>query len=166
MFFLFDVRCIHYRNREIAPLHHLSVQRLHADMRGEDPGTSLAAEEDHPLIEHAQAFHLHRTGGTAVGAEDNTVEIPQINRVEAAVEHHRFHVNVGIQQLSPAALYRLGAGNDLLRSCSGVKAQVLHAILVAAGIIDLSCMDTNGLAVTVGYRAGNNTFRHMEPPKK
>ena len=156
------IDCLHHRHRHVALLQHLAVQAVNAQLGGEDLGVALAAEEDDPLVEHAQALHLYRTGAGAVGVEGDAVEKAHIHRVEPPVEDHRLHVDVSIQQLRLAALDRLGPVEDILTGRGGIEAEILDAVLITAAVVDLLGMDTNGLAVFLqaGNRAGYDAFRH------
>ena len=67
-----------------------------------------------------------------------------------------------LEQLSLAALYRLGAVEDILTGRGGIEAEILDAVLITAAVINFLGMDTNGLAVFLqaGNRAGYDAFRH------
>ena len=120
----------HHCHGHIALLEQLLVQGIQPYPGGEDFGGALAAKEDHPLVEHAQALHLHPSGSGPEGGEGHAVEEPQVHGVEAPVEGHRLHVDVGIKQLRFAALHRLGPAEDLLPCLGGIKPQVLDTVLI------------------------------------
>lgn len=127
---LYGGRGVHHGYGHIALLDVLAVQSVGAGAGGEDLGAALAAEEDHPLVKDTQALHLLGTGAVAVGVEGDAVEKPHIHGIEAAVEDHRLHVDIGVQQLSFAALDVLGTAEQLLTALSGIEPQLLHAVLV------------------------------------
>ena len=124
------VHCLHHGYRQVALLQHLAVQGVHPQLRGEDFGVALAAEEDDPLIKDAQALYLNGAGVGAVGVEGDAVEEAHIHRVKAPVEHHGLHVNVRVEQLSLAALHGLGAVEDVLPRAGGVEAQILDTVFI------------------------------------
>lgn len=156
----------HHCNRKVAAFDQLPVQCIDLNLRGEDLGAAFAAEQDHSLVEYAEALHLHRAGTGAVGIQGNAVEVSHVNGVVAAVEGNRFYVNVSVEKFRSAAFYRLGAAEYFLAFGRGEEAQILHTILVSAGIIDLFRMDANGLAgiPLLGIRTEVGEFRHNEPP--
>ena len=128
--YLFIGGCFHDGGGEVALLQQLAVQSVHAHLGGENLRVSLAAEEDDPLVEHAQALHLYRTGAGAVGVQGDAVKEPHIHRVEAPVEHYGLHVNVRIEQFRLAALHGLGAVKHILAAGRGVEAQILDTVLI------------------------------------
>ena len=127
---LFRGSRFHNRHGQIAALQHLAVQGVHAHLRGEDLGLALAAEEDDPLVKDAQALYLHRTGAGAVSVQGHTVEEAHIHRIEAAVEDHRLHINVRIEQLRLAALHSLGPAVHIQTSPRGIEAEILDTVLI------------------------------------
>ena len=103
--------------------------------------------------------------GTAYAGEGvavHPVEVFHIHRVEAAVVADGFDIDVGPKQLGALGLDIDGAFQDGLGGCGEIDAQVLQALFVPAGIIDLSGMDANGLPGRriAAERAGGNSFRH------
>ena len=125
----------------------MPVHAVHADLGREDFRIALAAEKDDAFVKDAQPFHLHRPGTRAVGIQGNTVEEAHIHREKSPVEHHRFHVDVGVEQFRTAALDGHGPIQDLLAADGGIEPQVFNTVLVFTGIIDFFGMDANGLAV-------------------
>ena len=96
-----------------------------AGLGAEGLGTPLAAEEDNPLVKDAQTADLHRPGGAHKG-----VGGAYIHGVEAAVEAHRLHIDVYMQQLRTAGLDAHGTVNGTLGTLRGVKTEVLDAVFV------------------------------------
>ena len=138
------------------------IQLVNDRVGGKDLGAALAAEQDAALVEHAQALGPDATGRSGTHLQGHAVEKPHVNGVESPVEGHRLHIGVNVQQLRRAAPNHLASGQQLHGRCRGIEPQVLHAVLVAAGIEDLPCMDTNGLANTaqIADRARHSVFRH------
>ena len=90
------------------------------------------------------------------------VEEAHIHSVKAPVEADGLHVHIHVQQSGAAALHRQGAVDGIHTLQLGVKPQVLDAVLVAAGIIDLPGMDANRLpdAAGVSHGTGHHFLRH------
>lgn len=97
---------------------------------GEHLGAAFAAKEDHPLVKHRQTGDLHGTGRPHKGVGSDAVEVPHIHGVESPVEGDRLHIDVRVQQLGAARLYRYCPVNDLLTTPGGVDTQVLDAVLI------------------------------------
>lgn len=108
---------------------------------GKHLGASFAAKEDHPLVKHGQTGDLHRPGGSHKGVGGDAVEVPHIHGVESPVEGDRLHIDVRVQQLGAASLYRHCSVDDLLAAPGGVDPQVLDTVLIGG----YSVFNTNHL---------------------
>ena len=120
---------------------------------------ALAAKQHDALVKDRKAA-AELAAGEGFGCD--TIEVRTIHGIIAAVEAHRLDIDVGVQKLC-----RLGADADGvveigLRGEGGVDAQLVDAVLVAAAVKNLVCIDGNGLSDARGIsdRPGNNSVRH------
>ena len=154
--------CFHHRGGQVGLHDVLLIHGARSGLGGEHLGAALAAEEDDPLVEHAQAADLDGTGGAHKGVGGDAVEVADVHGEEAPVEADGLHVDVHIEQLSLAGADGHSPVNGALGALGGVEAQILDTVLIPAGVEDFLGMDTDGLADTGGvlHGAGHNLFRH------
>ena len=140
-----------------------NVQLVDDRVGGEDLGAALAAEEDAALVEYAQTFSFAAAGRPVADLQRHAVEKAHVDGIEPTVEGDRLDVGVDVQQFRRAALDHLAPGQKLLRGRGGIKAQILHAVLVAAGIENFPCVDAYGFpdVVQVADRAGHDSISHL-----
>ena len=156
------IDCLHHRNRQIGAHTSRYIQLIQHRVGGEYLGVPLAAEQNAPLVEHAQTLHLSVPRRPGADLQRHPVVEPHIHGVEPPVEGHRLYIGVNIQQLRRAALEHLGAVQHLLGRRRGIEPQILYAVLIPAGVKYLSCMDAHGFpdAVQVADRPRHSIFRH------
>ena len=159
---LFAGHGLRHSHGEIGLPQQLRVRRALPELGREDLCVPFTAEQDDPLVEHAQALHRHRDGAAQIRLQRHTVEKPQIHSVESPVEAHRLHIHIDVQQPGSAALYGQSAVHHVDALELRIKAQVLKAILIPARIIDLFRVDANCLtnAVRTLYGTGHNSLGH------
>lgn len=153
---------LHHGDGQIRPHPAGDIQLVKRRVRGEDLGAPLAAKQDTALVKDAQPLRLGIAGRAGADLQGDPVEKPHIDGVEPAVEGDRLYVRINIQQLRRAPLDHLGCTKHLLCRCGGIEAQILHTVLVAAGVKDLPCMDANGLAhaAQIADGARHQILRH------
>ena len=158
------VHRLHHRRGQVAAAAAGDIQIVQHRVGGENLGATLAAEENDPLVKDAQALRLGTAGSAGADLESDPVEKPHIDGVEPPVEGDGLHVGIDVEQLRRAAPHHLAGRQHLLSRCRGVKAQILHAVLVTAGVEDLMGMDADGLthAAQIADRAGHTVFRHRK----
>ena len=120
---------------------------------GEDVGPAVLAAEDGPLGEDGEAAEGGGHGGAGHGVGQDLIVEGHIDAVVVAVKGHGLHINVGVQEPGGADLDPGGAVQDLLGRTREPDPQVLDAVLVTAGIGDLSRVDGHGLPQIVGPAA-------------
>ena len=123
----------------------LLIQTVQRGLGGENLGGALAAEQDHPLVENTQAADLYRPGGAHKGVGGDSIEVAHVNGVETAVEAHRLHVDVDIQQLGLPGLDADGPLNGRLGTLGWVETQIFDTIFILTGIVDLFRVYAYGL---------------------
>ncbi|MPM51577.1 hypothetical protein SDC9_98326 [bioreactor metagenome] len=90
------------------------------------------------------------------------IEKPHVNCVKSPVKRHRLHVYVHMKQLCGATLNGQRAVNGIYILELRIKAQIFHAVLISARVIDLFGVNTNRLADATGviHRSGHDLVRH------
>ena len=120
---------------------------------------ALRTEEHNALIEHRKPRKcLIRRERLAA----YFVKVGDVNRVIAAVETNSIHLHLALQKLSALRAHAERALYVGKRAHRGINAQILDAVLVAAGIHYLSRIDTNGLfyAFIIIDRTGHDPVCH------
>ena len=112
-------------------------------------GTAVFAAEDGPLGEYRQAAEGGRHGRAGHGVGQDLIVEGDVNTVVVAVEGHRLHIDIGMQQPGRAHLHPGGAVQDLLGPGGEPDPQIFDAVLVAAGVRDFSGVDGHGAAQIV-----------------
>ena len=119
----------HHRGGQVGAVSGLLLPAV-PGVGGEHLGAALAAEQDHPLVKHAQAADLHRPGGPHEGVRRHLVVIAHVHRVEAPVEADGLHVDVNIDQFRLAGLDADGTVDHRLAVLGGIKAEILNAVFI------------------------------------
>lgn len=153
---------LHHGDGEIGAAGELKVRLAGAELGGEDFGVPLAAEEDGPLVEDAQALHSDGGGTAQVSLKGDGVEETHIDGVEAPVEADGLHVHINIEEFGAAALDGQSAVDDVHILELGIEAQVLDAVFVTARIVHFPCMNANCLsdAAEVLHGTGHDFLGH------
>ena len=112
-------------------------------------GPAVFAAEDGALGEYGKATEGCRHGRAGHGVGQDLVVEGDVDTVVVAVKGHRLHIDIGMQQPGGAHLYPGGAVQDLLGTGGEPDPQVFDAVLVTAGVRDLSGVDGHGVAQIV-----------------
>jgi hypothetical protein len=130
-----------------------------AVIRGKALYSALGAEEHYALIEHGktrEALVSRKCFATYL------IEVGHIDRVVAAVKADLIDLYLTVQKLRALGTHAECALYVGKRADRGVNAQILDAVLVAAGVHYLSCAYANGLfyAVIIIDRTGYDPVCH------
>ena len=98
-----------------------------------DLRAALAAEEHDALIKGRKTLDLRVARAAVERLQGDAVEKVHVDGVVPAVKVDGLDVHKGVDQLGAAAAQPLRRAQNALRRGRGVKAQILNAILVAAG---------------------------------
>lgn len=98
-----------------------------------DLRAALAAEEHDALIKGRKTLDLRVARAAVERLQGDAVEKVHVDGVVPAVKVDGLDVHKGVDQLGAAAAQPLRRTQNALRRGRGVKAQILNAILVAAG---------------------------------
>ena len=120
----------------------LLARRTAAAVRGEHLHARLTAEEHDALVEDRKAAHRLAAGERLAA---HAVEVCHVHRIVAFVEGDLLDAHVGAQQLGAARAHTQGAVELCLRRHRRIHPQILHTVLIAAGVKDLARMDANRL---------------------
>lgn len=106
---LFGVRSLHHGGGAVGVGAGVAVEFADAGIAAENVGMAVFAAEDGPFIEDSKAVQCGRAAGTHHCIGQNPVEEGDVDAVVIPVKGHRFHVDVGIDQLCTADLDVSGA---------------------------------------------------------
>ena len=122
-----------------------------AGVGGEDVGPAVLTAEHRPLGEHRQAAEGGGHGRARHGVGQDLIVEGHVDAVVVAVKGHGLHIDVGVQEPGGADLHPGGAVQELLGRPREPDPQVFDAVLVTAGVRDLSGVDGHGLPQVVGH---------------
>ena len=117
-------------------------------------GLAAAAVEHDALGEDGKPRDGRRAGAAQNGVADDAVIECDVDGVVAALVAQRIHIHVREQQLRAAGLCAGGAVQNGLGFGGEIDAQIVHAILVKAGVYDLVRMDAGRAGITTDGRIG------------
>lgn len=130
---------LHHSGGQIVPAHILGVRPALAELRGEDFGVALAAEQQDALVKHAQALHRHWAGIVQVRLQRHLIEKAHIDGIETPVKCHRLHIHIHVEQLCTATLHGQRMVNGIYVLKSWIKTQILYTIFImTTGVLKVS----------------------------
>ena len=127
---------------EMAFAKEVAERRTAAAVGGEHLHARLTAEEHDALVEDRKAAHRLAAGERLAA---HAVEVCHVHRIVAFVEGDLLDAHIGAQQLGAARAHAQGAVELCLRGHRRIHPQILHTVLIAAGVKDLARMDANRL---------------------
>ena len=130
----------------------MPVGAAQTGIAAEDVGPAVLAAQDGPLAEYSQSVEGRGTAGAYHRVRQHTVVESDVNAVVVPVKGDRLHIDVGVNQLR-AADPDIGAVQKLLRTAGQVAPEIFNAVLVTAGVGDLSRVDGHGLTQIAGIAA-------------
>ena len=156
-------KCHVQRNRidgiDLGKWHAVCSAENAAVIRGKALYSALGAEEHYALIEHGKTREalICRECFAAY-----LIKVGYIDRVVASVKADLVYLYLAVQKLRTLWTHAERTLYVGKRACRGVNAQILDAVLVAAGVHYLSCAYANGLfyAVTIIDRTGYDPVCH------
>ena len=140
---------LHHGGGAVGGVDGAAVGSAETGVGSEDVGPAVLAAEHRPLGENRQAAEGGGHGGAGHGVGQNLIVEGYIDAVVVAVEGHRLHINIGVQEPGRADLYSGGAVQELLGRPREPDPQILDAVLVTTGVRDLSGVDGHGLPQVV-----------------
>ena len=142
---------LHHGGGAVGGVDGAAVGSAETGVGGEDVGPAVLAAEHRPLGEYRQAAEGSGHGRSRHGVGQDLIVEGHVDAVVIAVEGHGFHIDVGVQEPGGADLHPGGAVQELLGRPREPDPQILDAVLVTAGVRDLSGVDGHGLPQVIGH---------------
>ena len=147
------IQHLHHSGGAVDDIASQAVGLTDASIAAINVGLAVLAAQHCPFGKHSQTVQRSGAVGADGGIGENAVVEGYIDAVVIPVKCHRLHINVCVQQLGAA---HPGTGRRIqqaLRASGHVNPKILDAVLVAAGVGDLSCVNGHGLPQILGIAA-------------